>query len=158
VHQAQLFRQWSDRITLLTHTEPEPAGEEAEELAARGVVVVTGEVESLVVEDDRLAGARLRGGDVVPLRALAVSPELAARAVGVPVTEHPMGIGRHVVAVDPTGRTDVPGIWVAGNVTDLFAQVIGSAAQGVLAAAALNADLIAEEVHAAPGLRRPATL
>ena len=43
----------------------------------------------------------------------------------------------------------MPGVWVAGNVADLTAQVITAAAQGVAAAAAINADLIAEETERA---------
>jgi hypothetical protein len=49
------------------------------------------------------------------------------------------------INVDPTGQTDVPGVWAAGNVTDPAAQVGGSAAAGALAAIRINADLVAEE-------------
>jgi hypothetical protein len=34
----------------------------------------------------------------------------------------PEGLGRHF-ASDTAGTTDVPGAWVAGNATDLTAQV-----------------------------------
>jgi thioredoxin reductase len=57
-------------------------------------------------------------------------------------------VGSYVPA-DPTGATAVPGVWVAGNVADLRAQVIVSAAAGLTAAAALNADLIAEDTRLA---------
>ena len=53
-----------------------------------------------------------------------------------------MGVGTFIPAVDPTGRTAVPGVWVAGNVTDLMAQVITSAGAGLMAAAAINVDLL----------------
>jgi len=59
-----------------------------------------------------------------------------------------MGIGEFIPA-DATGLTDLPGVWVAGNVTDLSATVIGAAAQGVAAAAAINADLVAEDTRCA---------
>jgi hypothetical protein len=36
-------------------------------------------------------------------------------------------------------------VWEAGNVTDLTAQVVGTANGSVFAAAAINADLIPEE-------------
>ena len=43
-------------------------------------------------------------------------------------------MGGHVigsyVAADPTGATEVPGVWVAGNVANLMEQVIGAAAAG----------------------------
>jgi len=57
--------------------------------------------------------------------------------------------GYAVPAIDPTGRTSVPGVWVAGNVTDLRAQVISAAAGGLNAAAMINMDLIEEETAAA---------
>ena len=53
----------------------------------------------------------------------------------------------------PTGQTGVPGVWVAGNVTDLAAQVGGAAAAGALAGARINADLVAEETRQAVATR-----
>lgn len=40
------------------------------------------------------------------------------------------------------GPTAVPGVWVAGNVTDPMAQVISSAVAGLMAGARINAELI----------------
>lgn len=78
---------------------------------------------------------------------LVVSPRFVARAgfldgLGLATVEHPMGVGAYVPATDPTGRTDVPGVWVAGNVTDLMAQVITAAGAGLMAGAAINLDLL----------------
>lgn len=54
-----------------------------------------------------------------------------------------------------TGRTAVAGVWAAGNVTDLSAQVGAAAAAGALAAAHINADLVAEDTRVAvDSLRR----
>jgi thioredoxin reductase len=56
------------------------------------------------------------------------------------------------VVHDPTGRTSVAGVWVAGNAADPRAQVISAAGQGSAAAIALNADLVDEDVkHALAG-------
>jgi thioredoxin reductase/SAM-dependent methyltransferase len=151
VHQALLFRQWSADVTLFSHTAAPPEGEQAEQLAARGIRVVPGEVESLEIVDDQLTGVRLRSGEVVARRALAVMPRMAARAgflaaLGLEPTEHPQG---EYLAGDATGLTAVPGVWVAGNVADLTAQVGGAAAAGAFAAASLNADLVAEDTRRA---------
>jgi thioredoxin reductase len=151
VHQALLFGQWTADVTLLTHTEAVPEGEEAEQLAARGVRVVTGVVAALEVVDDRLSGVRLHDGTIVPLQALALLPRFAARSavlasLGVQPVAHPLGVGEHIPA-DPTGLTAAPGVWVAGNVTDLMAQVLPAAAAAVTAAAAINLDLVAEDVR-----------
>jgi SAM-dependent methyltransferase len=57
-------------------------------------------------------------------------------------------IGRQIPA-GPTGAPAVPGVWVAGNVADVRAQVLPAAAAGLTAAAAINADLVAEATDAA---------
>ena len=152
-HQALLFRQWTADLTLFLHDAPRPTDEEAEQLDARGIAVVEGEVASLEVLEDRLTGVRMGGGEVFALRALAVMPRVVARAgmlagLGLEATVHHMGVGEHIES-DATGLTAVPGVWVVGNVTDLMAQVVGAADAGVRAGAAINADLVAEDARRA---------
>ena len=55
-------------------------------------------------------------------------------------------LGRRVPA-DARGATTVPGVWVAGNVTDPMGQVVAAAAQGLLAGAAVHGDLVADDVR-----------
>lgn len=43
----------------------------------------------------------------------------------------------------------MPGVWVAGNATDLTAQVGASAAAGALAGSHINADLATADTDAA---------
>jgi thioredoxin reductase len=153
VHQALLVRQWSADVVFFAHTRARPAGEQARDLAARGIRVVDGEVVSVVTGGGRLTGVRLADGTDVPREVLAVSPRMTARAgflapLGLVPAEHPSGAGEHIPA-DPAGRTAVPGVWAAGNVTDLSAQVGAAAAAGTLAAAQINADLVAEETRQA---------
>lgn len=160
VHQALLFRQLSDDVVYFAHLST-PAAEQAGQLAARGIRVVEGEVASLSVQGDQLTGVQLADGTVVAREALAVSTRMVARAgflagLGLKPEEHPSGLGEHIPA-DATGRTAVPGVWAAGNVTDLAAQVGASAAAGALAAAHINADLVAEETsRAVDGARQSA--
>jgi thioredoxin reductase len=153
---ALLWRQWSTDVVLFTHTSPTPSDDELEQLAARGITVVAGEVAGLETTGDRLSGVRLADGRVVPRDALAVAPRFTARsevlvALGLEAVEqelHGAVIGSAVPA-DPAGATAVPGVWVAGNVTTLQAQVIGAAAAGLNAGAAINADLVAEDTRLA---------
>ena len=148
VHQALLFRQLSDDVVYFRRGTALD-GAAASRLAARGIRVVEGEVTAVVITDDRVAGVRLADGTVVARRALAVAARMTARAgfladLGLKASEHPSGMGAHVPA-DPAGRTEVPGVWAAGNVTDLGAQVGAAAAAGALAGAVINADLVEEE-------------
>jgi len=160
-HQALLFRQWSSDVTLFLHTGPEPTDEQSEQLAARDIAVVDGEVTGLQVTDDRLTGLQLAGGQVIGCRAVVVAPRVAARAevltgLGLGTTDLEIDgyvFGSHVAA-DAKGATSIPGVWVAGNVTDPLAQVISSAAAGLNAAAAINGDLVAEDTADAVTARR----
>ena len=153
-HQALLFRQWSADVSLFQHTAPAPNQDEYRQMTARGITLVEGEVDGLEVTAGKLTGVRLRSGEVVPRQVVVVQPRFTAgadvlTALGLePTVKQFEGhvIGSYVAA-DPMGATAVPGVWVAGNVADLFAQVISAAAAGLNAAAAINADLIAEDTR-----------
>lgn len=158
VHQALLLRQWSDDVAFFSHTMPPPTAEQAEQMAARGIRMVHGEVTSLDIVEDRLTGVRLADGTLVSREAVAVAPRMLARAdflagLGLRPVEHPSGMGEHIPA-DAAGRPDVPGVWVAGNVTDLSAQVGGAAAAGAAAAGQINADLVTEDTRKAVDTHR----
>jgi thioredoxin reductase len=158
VHQVLLFRQLSADVILFAHDQPVPSGEQAEQLDALGIRVVTGEVTGLEVADDRLVGVRLADGTVVERSAVAVQSRMVARAgflagLGLTPAPHPSGMGEHLVA-DAAGRSAVPGVWLAGNVTDLSAQVGSAAAAGASAGAQVNADLVAEDARRAVAASR----
>ncbi|WP_327379626.1 MULTISPECIES: NAD(P)/FAD-dependent oxidoreductase [unclassified Streptomyces] len=161
VHQALLWRQWTDDVVLFRHEQADFTDEEYEQLAARGISVVEGTVAGLEVAGDRLAGVRLAGGTVVAREALVVQPRFTARSavlesLGLAPTE--MLMGDHVVgtyiAADPSGATEVPGVWVAGNVANLMEQVVGAAAAGLKAASMINMDLVTEDTRRAVDARR----
>jgi len=152
VHQALLFRQLSDRVTYFTNGTRLPDNE-TEQLAARDIRIVAGRIDSLVVADDALRGVQLEDGKVIDAQAFAVMPHTVARAgfldrLGLHLVPHPSSIGEHI-PVDAKGRTNLPGVWAAGNVTDIAAQVGASAAAGAFAAQQINADLVAEETAGA---------
>jgi thioredoxin reductase len=156
LHQALLWRQCCDDVTLFPHTGPVLTADEREQLAARGVTVVDGEVAGLEISGGRLTGIRMADGAVVARRALAVGTRMVARSdvlTSLGLATDPLEmLGAEIgsfVAAEPMGATAVPGVWVAGNVTDLRAQVIVSAAAGLTAAAQINADLVAEDVRLA---------
>ena len=149
-HQAQLFRQFSEQVTVFRQGQP-LTEEERAGLEARGIRIVEEKLVSLEVGEDRLTGAVLADGSVVPIEVLVVPTRMEARGslaarLGAEVTEMPFGTQ---LQVDPTGATTVPGVFAAGNVADPSAQVGGAAAQGVRVGAVVNMDLVNEEVAAA---------
>lgn len=151
VHQALLFRQLSEDVTLFRHQMPDPEPEALEQLAALGIAVVDGIVDRV----DSTAGAdpvvHLSDGTTYLLDALTVAPRFRARTdlyeqLGGVTTEHPMG---EFIETEMLGRTAVDGVWVAGNTGDLGAMVAMSTGAGVGAGAAVNADLVTEEARQA---------
>jgi len=101
------------------------------------------------------------GGRRVALDAVIVAPRMTARAellAPLGLTPAEVRLGEHVVGTrieaDHTGATAVPGVWVAGNISDIQAQVITSAAAGLTAGAAINFDLVLEETRNAAGAHR----
>jgi thioredoxin reductase len=82
VHQALMFRQWSADVTLFLHTQTKPTDEEWDQLSARGIRVVDGEVAGLVVTDDRLTGVRLASGQTFAAHADVVANIAASVASG----------------------------------------------------------------------------
>jgi thioredoxin reductase (NADPH) len=156
MHQALLFRQLSDDVVFFRHTGPDLPADQVEQLVALGVRMVDGEVTGVEVADDLLTGIRLATGEVVPRSVLVVAPRFTARAavlesLGVPAMDQEMSghVVGSAVPADPTGATAVPGVWVAGNVSDMSAQVVVSAAAGMRAGAMINADLVAEDARRA---------
>jgi len=151
-HQALLFRQLSDDVTVFSHA-VELTSNDRERMLARGIRIVDGTVAGLRVDDDRITGVLLADGTVVGRDVLTVQSRAVVRAgfltgLGLTTVEHPMGMGTYVVA-DQAGQSSVPGVYLAGNVSDLGAQVGAAAAAGALAGARLNADLVDEETTAA---------
>jgi len=158
VHYAHVIRLWSSDVVFLPHTLDPLTEAEQEGLDARGIRVLEGEVAGVVVEDDRMTGVRLADGTVVPRSILFVGAATGTnphdgvlRDVGAAFAESGF---TELPDADPTGRTSVPGVWVAGNVADPSAQVVVAAGQGYSAGVAINGDLLDEDVAAAVAAHR----
>jgi thioredoxin reductase len=151
ISHAFLFRQLTDDLTYFTHGTDLDVDSRAR-FAARGIRVIDTPVTEVVDDaDGALAGVRLADGQIVARRVIAVAAQLQVRTqglegLGLPVQDLPKGRG---FASGPAGATEVPGVWAAGNVTDLVAQVGASAAAGALAGADINMMLAIADTDAA---------
>ncbi|MDX3781026.1 NAD(P)/FAD-dependent oxidoreductase [Streptomyces europaeiscabiei] len=153
VHQALMVSQWSKDVTLFLHEVPETdlSDDDLRRLAAAGVSVVPGEVESLVVTEDRLTGVRLTDGTVRDRSVLFTAPRPIPRTsmlekLGADLNETPFGA---YPTVDPTGLTTVPGVWAVGNAMGFSEQVVNAASSGYRAGATINGDLLMTDLDTA---------
>ena len=147
VRYAQIVRQWTHDLVLFA---PDDALTPADrsQLVARAIGLVEGPVERVVVQDDQLTAIAMVDGRSIPRQALFVPPRFVPhhallRGVGADLDEDGW------VVTGPNGSTSLPGLWVAGNVTNARAQVITAAGEGSAAAIAINADLVDDDVRAA---------
>jgi thioredoxin reductase len=150
VQKAMLFRQWSPDVVFFDDAKPLDASDRAK-LDALGVAVVAGKISRLEVIEDQVTGVRIEDGTVVAVDAVVISTQMVARtelfaAIGIEPTAHPAGA---FIETDQFGATSVPGVWAAGNSSDIGAQVGAAAAAGALAAQHINTDLIFEDLDSA---------
>jgi thioredoxin reductase len=150
-HQAQLMRQLSPHITFYTQgvrlPEPTRAG-----LAARGIAIEDrAVVEVLGDAEGGLRGIRLDDGTEHEVDSIFLAPRpvpndaLLRELRGRTMRQN----GVDWALVDPTGRTSVPGLWAAGNISTAASSVPVAMAAGNLAGSAINADLVEEEIREA---------
>ncbi|MFC5434482.1 FAD-dependent oxidoreductase [Microbacterium suwonense] len=144
IHQAILFRQLSNRVTLFLHEAPEPTEQQSAMLAAAGIPVVRGRIEKLVVEGAEMRAVRLESGESFDMDAAVVAPHTHARtglfeSIGGTAEQTPFGTQ---IPADPRGETAVPGVWVAGSGGQLTAMVSVSSASGVTTGSAVHGDLV----------------
>ena len=151
IDHASLYRQLTEDLTYFTNGTDLDEDNRAR-FAARGIRVIDTPVTEVVDDEDgTLAGVRLADGEVVTRRIVAVLGQLEIRAqglegLGLTVEDTPKG---RSFSSGAAGATEVPGVWVAGNVTDLAAQVGASAAAGALAGADINRMLAIADTDAA---------
>ncbi|MEV1066119.1 NAD(P)/FAD-dependent oxidoreductase [Streptomyces sp. NPDC050263] len=153
VHHAWLFRQLTDDLIYFTRGTELHADTRAR-FAARNIRIIETDVKEVVNGDDgALAGVRLADDTFVERRVLAVATQMQARTEGLdglklPMEDLPDNMGRRFSSA-MAGTTEIPGVWVAGNATDLTAQVGASAAAGALAGSHINALLATADTDAA---------
>ncbi len=154
LHTAPLFRQLTERLTVIVHDDAAVDEDELQVLRSSGVPVIHGHVERVVAgADGGVATVEVAGAPPLAADAVAIAPRFRVRAepfeaLGLRTVAHPSGLGE-VVETDPTGATSVPGLYAAGNVTDPSQQVLQAAANGSRVGAMISFSLAEEDVRVA---------
>lgn len=154
LHLARLLRGWTSDLVLFTDGPAELGDEERARIVANGIVIREEPVARLT-GDGPLTGVVLEGGETVPRTGLFIKPKLELRSdlphrLGCQLNEQ----GR--VEADKLGRTNVPGVYVAGDAGPNAESVIVAAATGAMAGAALNLELLQQEFESRAAVVRSA--
>lgn len=147
LHQAELVRQWSDRVTVFTAGLGEVPPETERRLRSRGLVLEPATVVEVLGEGVEISAVRLDDGREVPVDALFTistprTHEGFLAGLGLARDATPFG---SYLAVDAMGRTSDDRIWAVGNVVNPIANVPMSIGAGSLTGGAVNAALVAWE-------------
>ncbi|MBG6056457.1 thioredoxin reductase [Salinibacterium sp. CAN_S4] len=151
LHQAELVRQWSSRVTLFTAGLGGISGTAKRRLRARGIDLVDTAVTEVLGEGAQIKAVRTENGREIELDAIFtggalrphdnfLAPLRLARAEG------PMGA---FVQVDAMGKTGNDRVWAAGNVVNPAANIAMAIGAGAAVGAGVNAALVAEDFDAA---------
>jgi thioredoxin reductase len=137
---ARLLRQWTQDVVLCTDGE-EVSSETSITLEAQGISVLEKPIERLEGKNACLENIRFKDGTSIPRRALFLTTGEHPRS---PLLE---GLGctyddKGGLACDPDGRTNISGVFVAGDVSRDVQLAIIAGAEGARAALAINKYLL----------------
>ncbi|WP_169583726.1 MULTISPECIES: NAD(P)/FAD-dependent oxidoreductase [Microbacterium] len=139
---ARLIARWTDRLTVFTNGADAVGTVEEAELAASGILVERRRIDDLEGDRGTVSGVRLSDGMLVPIDGGFVRPQWQPQLDF--LTSHdPEREADDTLAVDPSGRTSVAGLYAAGDAASPGPQqLIVAAGQGARAAAVLVHDLV----------------
>ncbi len=143
LHAPVLLGDWSDALTLFDNGLGLPEGE-AQRLAARGVDLREGRIAAFLHDGGRLRAVQLADGSEVALDAILANPPVRPsaalhEALGVATADAPMG---PYVKVDDEGRTNIEGIFAAGDLAGPRHAINIATYTGTLAAVGCHRSLL----------------
>jgi thioredoxin reductase len=139
---ARLLLGWTDDVTVLTNGPEDLDAAMEGDLARAGIRVERTALRRLLTQGRSLAGVEFQNGDVLECAVLYVKPPqrmaaTLAKDLGAPFDEEE---GR--IIADDDGRTDVPGLFVAGDIVNKTQQIVTAMGGGHRTAIAVNHDLV----------------
>jgi len=141
---------YTRRLRLLLTGDTALSGVRADQLAAAGIPVIAGAIRRLLGDKRNLHGLELESGETLAAEAFFVSSPSPgrtdlARQLGVEMSPG----GDHAVPRSQRGDTNVPGVWIAGDLRPLTQQVAIAMGTGSIAAVMIDQQLRRQEVAAA---------
>jgi thioredoxin reductase (NADPH) len=130
---------YTDRLRVLLTGGRDLSAEAAERLRRKDIPVLFGEIKRLIGEKRLLQGLELQDGAIVEAEAFFVS----SRAVGRTDLAQQLGVemaptGHHAQPKSQRGDTNVPGVWIAGDLRPMTQQVAVAMGTGNIAAVMID--------------------
>lgn len=136
------MRTWTRHVTLCTNGPTELARSELQRLSRVQVALRSERIVRLAAEGDRLQSVVFEEGEELDCRAMFCAAEHHASILPEKLGCRIMHAG--VVDTEKMERTNVPGVWVAGDASREVQFAIVAAAEGAIAGVAINEELRTE--------------
>lgn len=140
LHAAPIISGWTNRLSICTNGPDELTDDQRQELKQHQVPLYDSPIQSIDSNDGIVRQVVLEDGTTIPCRGIFFKPEL------VPGSDLPQSIGCDVteagmITVDDFGKTNVSGVYSAGDAASKVYQAIIAASKGAQTAAAINSEL-----------------
>lgn len=138
---------YTDRLRVLATAEPALSEARAEQLRQKGIPVLTGTIRRLIGEKRHLSGLELEDGTILEAEAFFVSSPARgrtdlARQLGVDIAP----THEHAQPKSQRGDTNIPGVWIAGDLRPMTQQVAVALGTGNIAAVMIDQHLRKQDV------------
>ncbi len=149
LHLAKTISGWSGRFVILTNGQDDWAADQRAELDRRGIPTFDSPIREIESVEGMVRHVALEDGTIVPCAGIFFAPTLAAgselpRSLGCRMTESGS------VLADAFGKTNVPGVYAAGDAATELYQIALAVSMGSLTGVGINSELLEEAWNAAP--------
>lgn len=139
---------YTDRLRVLATADTDLSERHAAKLSEKGIPMIPGTIKRLIGEKRQLQGLELQDGTVLTAEAFFVSSPARGRTdlaqqLGVEIAP----TGHHAQPKSQRGDTNVPGVWIAGDLRPMTQQVAVAMGTGNIAAVMIDQHLRREDVR-----------
>ncbi len=140
MHFAPLISGWTNHFTICTNGPDELTDAQREELQRHQVPLFDSAIQYIDSNDGIVRQVVLEDGTTIPCRGIFFKPKLIAgsdlpQTIGCDITDAGM------VVTDDFGKTNIPGVYSAGDAASQMHQTIAAASMGAFTAAFINNEL-----------------
>ncbi|GIN60820.1 pyridine nucleotide-disulfide oxidoreductase [Robertmurraya siralis] len=142
-HGVKTLLGWTNSLTICTNGPDEWTDEQRGEIELRGIKIYSAPIKKIESKDGFVQQIKLADGTLIPCTGVFFTPKLT---IG---SKLPQSLGCEMneagsIVVDSFGKTNVPGVYSAGDAASEMYQVIAAAASGAITAIRINSELLEE--------------
>jgi thioredoxin reductase len=139
---------YTDRLRILATADPAVTAHRAGRLEEKRIPVIPGQIKRLIGDKRQLTGLELQDGSTLAAEAFFVSAPVRGRTdlaqqLGVEMAPD----GQHAQPQSPRGDTNVPGVWIAGDLRPMTQQVAVALGTGNIAAVMIDQSLRRQDIR-----------